>query len=185
MKKELLRWDSNPRHTAYEADALPTELPRQLSWLGRMWWLVCINYFPISLCTEDLLSRLPDSDLTFHLPTLGLLLSHEHCSKKTLRQLLPNPLPPPSSTLTPPSPLPIDILLVPLASGSLPPPTLSLSPSPSGVVAQLLLPLDVLIVALLDQSLEEMGCGLRRTVYSQLATTARAMFWKVGIAEDH
>ena len=33
MKKELLRWDSNPQHTAYEADAL-TELPRQLSWLG-------------------------------------------------------------------------------------------------------------------------------------------------------
>ena len=36
MKKELLRWDSNPRHTAYEADALPTELPRQLSWLGQI-----------------------------------------------------------------------------------------------------------------------------------------------------
>ena len=38
MKKELLRWDSNPRHTctAYEANALPTELPRQLSWLGRI-----------------------------------------------------------------------------------------------------------------------------------------------------
>ena len=34
MKKELLRWDSNPRHTAYEADALPTELLRQLSWMG-------------------------------------------------------------------------------------------------------------------------------------------------------
>ena len=33
-KKELLRWDSNPRHTAYEAVALPTEIPRQLSWLG-------------------------------------------------------------------------------------------------------------------------------------------------------
>ena len=27
-KKELLRWDSNPQHTAYEADALPTELLR-------------------------------------------------------------------------------------------------------------------------------------------------------------
>ena len=36
MKKELLRWDSNPRHTAYEADALPTELPRQFSWLGQI-----------------------------------------------------------------------------------------------------------------------------------------------------
>ena len=36
MKKELLRWDSNPRHTAYEADALPTELLRQLSWLDRI-----------------------------------------------------------------------------------------------------------------------------------------------------
>ena len=31
MEKELLWWDSNPRHTAYEADALTTELPRQLS----------------------------------------------------------------------------------------------------------------------------------------------------------
>ena len=29
-EKELLRWDSNPRHTAYEAAALPAELPRQL-----------------------------------------------------------------------------------------------------------------------------------------------------------
>ena len=36
MKKELLRWDLNPRHTAYKADALLTELPRQLSWLGRI-----------------------------------------------------------------------------------------------------------------------------------------------------
>ena len=36
VKKELLGWDSNPRHTAYEADALPTELPRQLTWLGRI-----------------------------------------------------------------------------------------------------------------------------------------------------
>ena len=33
-RKKPLRWDSNPHHTAYEADALPTELPRQLSWLG-------------------------------------------------------------------------------------------------------------------------------------------------------
>ena len=24
----LLRWDSNQQHTAYKADALPTELPR-------------------------------------------------------------------------------------------------------------------------------------------------------------
>ena len=36
LKKELLRWDLNPRHTTYEADALPTELPRQLSCLGRI-----------------------------------------------------------------------------------------------------------------------------------------------------
>ena len=36
MNKELLRWDSNPRHTAYEADDLPTELSKQLSWLGRI-----------------------------------------------------------------------------------------------------------------------------------------------------
>ena len=35
-KKELLRWDSKPRHTAYKAYALPTELPRQLCWLGRI-----------------------------------------------------------------------------------------------------------------------------------------------------
>ena len=35
-EKELLRWDSNPQYTAYEADALPIELPRQLSWLGRI-----------------------------------------------------------------------------------------------------------------------------------------------------
>ena len=34
--RELLKWDSNPQHTAYKADALPTELPRQLSWLGQI-----------------------------------------------------------------------------------------------------------------------------------------------------
>ena len=28
MEKKLLRWDSNPRHIAYEADDEPTELPR-------------------------------------------------------------------------------------------------------------------------------------------------------------
>ena len=33
-KKDLFRWDLNPQHTAYEADALPNELLRQLSWLG-------------------------------------------------------------------------------------------------------------------------------------------------------
>ena len=32
-KKGLLRWDSNPQHTAYDADSLPTELLRQLNWL--------------------------------------------------------------------------------------------------------------------------------------------------------
>ena len=32
--KRAAQWDSNPRHIAYEADALTTELPRQLSWLG-------------------------------------------------------------------------------------------------------------------------------------------------------
>ena len=37
MKKTLLRWDSNPQtYTTYETDALPTELSRQLSWLGRI-----------------------------------------------------------------------------------------------------------------------------------------------------
>ena len=35
-KKVLLRWDSNPQHTAYNAAALPTELLRQLSWLGQI-----------------------------------------------------------------------------------------------------------------------------------------------------
>ena len=44
MKKELLTWDLNPRRTAheadvrhivYEADALPTELPKQHNWLGQ------------------------------------------------------------------------------------------------------------------------------------------------------
>ena len=29
-----LRWDSNPRHSVLQTDALPTELPRQLSWQG-------------------------------------------------------------------------------------------------------------------------------------------------------
>ena len=28
--------DSNPRHPAYHADGLPAELPRQLSWAGRI-----------------------------------------------------------------------------------------------------------------------------------------------------
>ena len=36
MKKELLGWNSNPQHTAYKADALPTELPRQLRWMDRI-----------------------------------------------------------------------------------------------------------------------------------------------------
>ena len=35
-KKSCLRWDSNPQHSAYQADALPTEPPRQLSWAGQM-----------------------------------------------------------------------------------------------------------------------------------------------------
>ena len=34
--KELLRWDSNPGHAAYEGAALPAELLRQLSWLDQM-----------------------------------------------------------------------------------------------------------------------------------------------------
>ena len=34
-KMSCLRWDSNPRHSIYSRQsALPTELPRQLSWLG-------------------------------------------------------------------------------------------------------------------------------------------------------
>ena len=35
MEKELLRWDSNPRHTyCLLGRCSTTELPRQLSWLG-------------------------------------------------------------------------------------------------------------------------------------------------------
>ena len=30
-KEELLGWDSDPRHTACQADVLTTELPRQLN----------------------------------------------------------------------------------------------------------------------------------------------------------
>ena len=33
-EKRLLRWDSNPRPPAFKAVALPTEPPRQPSWLG-------------------------------------------------------------------------------------------------------------------------------------------------------
>ena len=36
MEKELLRWELNPRHAAHKADALPTEVPKQLSWLGQI-----------------------------------------------------------------------------------------------------------------------------------------------------
>ena len=35
-KNSCLKWDSNPRRSAYQADALPTEPPRQLSWAGRI-----------------------------------------------------------------------------------------------------------------------------------------------------
>ena len=35
-EKRAAQVDSNQRHTAHETDALPTELPRQLSWLGRI-----------------------------------------------------------------------------------------------------------------------------------------------------
>ena len=34
--KSCFRWDSNPRCSTYQADALPTEPPRQLSWAGRI-----------------------------------------------------------------------------------------------------------------------------------------------------
>ena len=30
--ESCLRWDLNPRHSVLQTDALPTELPRQLSW---------------------------------------------------------------------------------------------------------------------------------------------------------
>ena len=39
-KKELPGWDSNPRHTACQADALTTELPRQLNG----WVAHCLQY---------------------------------------------------------------------------------------------------------------------------------------------
>ena len=32
--ESCLRWDSNPRHSVFQTDALPTELPRQPSWQG-------------------------------------------------------------------------------------------------------------------------------------------------------
>ena len=35
-RKSCLRRDSNPRRSAHQADALPTEPPRQLSWAGRI-----------------------------------------------------------------------------------------------------------------------------------------------------
>ena len=35
-KKSCLRRDSNPRRSAYQADALPTKPPRQPSWAGRI-----------------------------------------------------------------------------------------------------------------------------------------------------
>ena len=34
IEQRLLRWDSNPRPPAFKAVALPTEPPRQPSWLG-------------------------------------------------------------------------------------------------------------------------------------------------------
>ena len=34
IEKRLLRWDSNPQPPAFKAVALPTEPPRQPSWLG-------------------------------------------------------------------------------------------------------------------------------------------------------
>ena len=36
IKIGCLGWDSNPRPSALQAMLLPTELPRQLSWLGRI-----------------------------------------------------------------------------------------------------------------------------------------------------
>ena len=32
--ESCLRWDMNPRQSVLQKDALPTELPRQLSWQG-------------------------------------------------------------------------------------------------------------------------------------------------------
>ena len=32
--ESYLRWDSNPRHSVLQTDALPTEHPRQPSWQG-------------------------------------------------------------------------------------------------------------------------------------------------------
>ena len=35
INESCLRWDSNPRYSVLQTDALPTELPRQPSWQGR------------------------------------------------------------------------------------------------------------------------------------------------------
>ena len=54
MKNEsCLRWDSNPRHSVFQTDALPTELPRQLSWCTCSWSSchVCVH---ICTCTCEL-----------------------------------------------------------------------------------------------------------------------------------
>ena len=41
-KESCLRWDSNPQHSVLWTDALPTELPRQLSWQGPNQHLICL-----------------------------------------------------------------------------------------------------------------------------------------------
>lgn len=126
---------------------------------------------PLSL-VEEFLSQLPGSPLTFYLPQLGILLSPKHPSQKTLRQLL-------QSAPVPPSPLMVEVLQGCGGEG-LPAPTLSLS-GPVHSVAQLQLPVDVLTIAQLDQSLSEVADCLAQAVQRQVLAVVSAMFWKVSV----
>jgi len=62
----------------------------------------------------------------------------------------------------------------------LPAPTLSLS-GPVHSVAQLQLPVDVLTIAQLDQSLSEVADCLAQAVQRQVLAVVSAMFWKVSV----
>ena len=59
MKNEsCLRWDSNPRHSVLQTDALPTELPRQLSWQDHMYiflnqmYTMCMCAYSVYVCIQ-------------------------------------------------------------------------------------------------------------------------------------
>ena len=47
--ESCLRWDLNPRHSVFQTDALPTELPRQLSWQGPNQ----TSHTPVRTCTYN------------------------------------------------------------------------------------------------------------------------------------